>query len=92
MKNRVRIECDQNVVKNAGIFFLRGPDDEWVDVRDCVRSATVTMTVGELSRAHLELLLVDASVEALRVSDESLAALAATLTAHGWTVSPPGEG
>jgi hypothetical protein len=90
-RNLVRIESSENIVRNVGIFFLRKDDGSWLDVRRSVRSMTVTMMVGELSRANIELFCVDATVEALRLDDETQASFAHALIDHGWQVTPPGD-
>ena len=88
MDNRVRIECDQNIVTNAGIF-LRNENGEWCDIRRAVQKATVSLEVGAISRAHLDLILVDSTVEAYALDDETLGAFADTLRDYGWTVEAP---
>lgn len=85
MENRVRIECSENIVRNAAVF-LRGPDGEWVDVRHAVQKTTVMLEVGAVSRAHLDLMLVDSEVEAFRLDDETQEAFAEALRQHGWKV------
>lgn len=86
--NRVRIISSENLVMNA-VVALHGADGEWHDVRHAVENATVTLTAGEVSRAHLDLILVDAAVEAYRLDAETLGAFAHMLREHGWTVDGP---
>ena len=88
MKNRVRIHSDENLVMNAKIELL-GPDGEYVDVSRCVTAATVTLKVGEVSRAHLDLFTCDATTEADCFTAETLRAFANALVHAGWYVETP---
>lgn len=85
--NRVRIESSEPLVKNAGIF-LRDANGDWADVRHAVTKATVTLEVGAISRAHLDLVLIDADVEAFRLDEQTQEAFAEALRQHGWKVEP----
>lgn len=88
MNNRVRVESDENVVKNAAVY-LRDPDDAWVDVRHAVTAAVVTLKVGEVSVVHLDLIPAEATVEGYMLDDETLRAFAHMLRVHGWDVREP---
>lgn len=87
-KTRVRIRSDQALVTD-GLYALRTTDGSFVDIRHCISGATVTLKVGEISRAHLDVLLVDADIEAHTLDDSTLEAFAHNLRAHRWTVEPP---
>ena len=63
MKNRIRVESDQNVVTNAKIFFVPEEGDE-VDISKCVTGVDLHLHVGEASRATLHVILVDGYVTA----------------------------
>jgi hypothetical protein len=88
MQNRVRIESDEGLVWNARIF-LRDEDDEWVNVSKAVQGATVKLRTGEVSRAKLDVILVDAEVEAFQLDDQTLKAFASVLRLYGWKVEEP---
>ena len=87
---RARIRSDEDVVTNASIELL-GADAEWHDVRHAVRAATVTLEVGDASRAHLDLILVGVDVDAaiVEVDRAQLEHTATVLRFFGYTVEPP---
>jgi hypothetical protein len=71
MSTRIRIVSHENVVTNAKILYLPdegslfGADGEpvsEVDISNCVTAVDVHLHVGEISRATLHVLLVDADV------------------------------
>lgn len=92
MKNLVRIESDETVVTNAGIFVRSLDDDEWVDIRRCVRGVVLSLEVGAPSKALLDIFVSDASIEAGYVDDHTLRAFASILRLMGWRVQEPVEG
>ena len=63
MKNRIRIESTENVITNAGVWFI--PEDgEPVDIRRCVTAVDFHYEIGAVGRASLEVLLVEGTFEA----------------------------
>lgn len=63
MKNRIRIESDENVVTNAKIVYVPEEGEE-VDISRCVTGIDLHLRVGEISRATLHTILVDGHVTA----------------------------
>lgn len=63
MKNRIRIESDENVVRNAKIVYVPEEGKE-VDISRCVTGVDLHLHVGEVSRATIHSILVDGHVTA----------------------------
>jgi hypothetical protein len=71
--SRIRIESDENVVKNAKIFYLPAEGELFdknkkpvteVDISRCVQGVDLHLHVGEISRATLHTILIEGHVEA----------------------------
>lgn len=86
--NRCRVTSTEGIVANAKVE-LRGSGDEWVDISRAVRGVAVELVYGTASIARIDTIMVDATVEAARLTYSTLDAFAATLRAHGWSAAPP---